>query len=136
MKVLLLGVTGNVGSRLLPALLSHNHTVVVYVRNEAKLRNLVPHSLLADITLVAGDATDSATLTKALVENKCDAIINSAGLASAFPWQAPAMQEIEKAVTNAAVAASQQLGYAIRGWFLGGMTALDVPGLKNTQLVH
>jgi len=134
MKVLLLGPTGNVGSRLLPALLAHKHEVVVYVRSEGKLRELIPSNILSEVTIVVGDATDSSAISDALVNNKCDACLNSAGLAAMFPWQAPQMQEIINAVADAAVDASKKLGYPIRAWFLGGFTVLDIPNRKGTQI--
>ncbi|KAI4094678.1 MAG: hypothetical protein L6R37_007192 [Teloschistes peruensis] len=107
MRVLLLGATGNLGSRILPALLAHNHTVVVFIRSESKLRNLVHSSAVDKCTIVTGNATDAIAIEAALVDNRCNALVNSAGLAAIFPWQDPQMQEIEKAVTTAAVGASK-----------------------------
>jgi len=44
MRVLLLGATGNLGSRCLPALVAHKHVVTVFVRNSSKLRAMMsPH---------------------------------------------------------------------------------------------
>jgi uncharacterized protein YbjT (DUF2867 family) len=43
MEVLLLGVTGNVGSQMLPALLAHHLEVVAYVRAASKI---APESVL------------------------------------------------------------------------------------------
>ncbi|KAL8688589.1 MAG: hypothetical protein Q9218_005537 [Villophora microphyllina] len=134
MKVLLLGATGNVGSRLIPALLAHGHTVVVLIRSEAKLRNLVDSSAIDKCTIVTGDATNAPAIGAVLMENRCDALINSAGQAAPFPWQAPRMQEIETAVITAAVEASKKLGYPIRAWFLGGMAVLDFPQYPGTKL--
>lgn len=134
MRVLLLGATGNLGSRILPALLAHNHTVVVFIRSESKLRNLVHSSAVDKCTIVTGNATDAIAIEAALVDNRCNALVNSAGLAAIFPWQDPQMQEIEKAVTTAAVGASKKLGYPIRGWFLGGMTVLDFPRYPGTKV--
>ena len=37
MRVLVLGVTGRVGSRLIPALLAHKHEVVAYIRTASKI---------------------------------------------------------------------------------------------------
>ncbi|KAL8890087.1 MAG: hypothetical protein Q9215_002715 [Flavoplaca cf. flavocitrina] len=122
MKVLLLGATGNLGSRLIPALLAHNHSVVIYVRSESKLKNLIDSAALSKCTIVSGDATNSRAIEEALLNNQCNALINSAGMAAVFPWQAPQMQVIVQAVANAAVEASRKLGYPIRCWFLGGMT--------------
>ena len=135
MKVLLLGVTGNLGLRLLPALLSHKHQVVAYVRNERKLKELLSPEIIAKTTIVVGDATDSNGISNALIKNQCDAIVNSAGNSSIFPWQAPRMQEIVDAAATAAVDASEKLGRPIRAWLLGGMTVLDCPGKEGTQLV-
>jgi len=124
MKVLLLGATGTFGSRCIPALLAHRHQVVVFVRSETKLRDLLPSAILSEITIVTGNATDSSAIEGALVKNRCDAFINSAGLAAIFPWQAPRMQKIINAVATAGVEASKKLNHSIRAWFMGGMSAL------------
>lgn len=136
MSVLLLGATGNIGSRLLPALLAHNQKVVVYVRNEQKLRELISAAILSRVTIVKGDATDSSSIANTLLEYRCDAVINSAGLASILPWSKPQMQEIIEAVATGAVDASKKLGHPIRAWFLGGMSALEFPDMKGTQLMR
>lgn len=134
MKVLLLGATGNVGSRIAPALLAHNHQVVLYVRSESKLRNLLPDTILSKVAIVTGNARDSAAVSDALVQNNCDAFINSAGVAAPLPFQTPRMQGIVNAVTAAGVEASQKLGRPLRCWFLGGFSSLDVPGMKGTPI--
>ncbi|KAI9753617.1 MAG: hypothetical protein M1835_000973 [Candelina submexicana] len=127
MKVLLISATGNVGSRALPALLAHKHTVVVFVRSESKLREVIPSSILSQVTVATGNATDSRAVRDALVNNRCDALLNCAGQGSMFPWQAPRLQGIINGVADGAVDASKELGYPIRAWFLGGATVLDVP---------
>ncbi len=133
MKVLLISATGNVGSRALPALLAHKHSVVVFVRSESKLREAIPSSILSQVTsIVTGNADDSNAIRDALVNNKCDALLNCAGQGSIFPWQAPRLQGIINGVVNGAVEASKVLGYPIRAWFLGGATVLDVPGMNGT----
>ncbi|MCJ1401672.1 hypothetical protein MMC11_004889 [Xylographa trunciseda] len=116
MKVLLLGATGKVGSRMIPALLVHKHQVVVYVRSESKLRNLVSSSALSETTIVPGDATDATAISETLVKHQCDALVNCAGQA-ALPFQAPRMQEIINAVATAAVDASKKLNRPIRACF-------------------
>ena len=136
MKVLILGATGNVGSRLLPALQAHGHDIVVYVRSEPKLKDMIPSSILSHCTIVSGNATDSDAIRNAIVSNRCDAMINSAGQASMFPWQAPQLLEIEQAVISAAVDASKQLEKPIRAWFLGGMSALDYPGFGGIRVAR
>ena len=134
MKVLVLGATGNFGTRLVPALLAHKHQVIVYVRSEDKFSQLMGSTIHSKVTVVTGDATDSSAISDALVENKCDAFINSAGQAAIFPWQAPRMQDIVNAVATAGVDASKKLRRPIRCWFLGGIPALDIPGLKGTMI--
>ncbi|CAF9913113.1 hypothetical protein IMSHALPRED_000915 [Imshaugia aleurites] len=136
MPVLLLGATGTLGSRLLPALLAHKQKVVVYVRNELKLKELIPSTILSRVTVVKGDATDSDSIRNALVQHECDALVNSAGLAAVLPWSKPQMQEIIKAAATGAVDASKELNRPIRAWFLGGMSILDVPGMEGTQLMN
>ena len=135
MKVLLLGATGTLGSRLVPALLAHKHNVVVYVRSETKVKEVLPPSIVSKVSVVTGDATNAAAIESALVDHACDAFVNSAGLANVFPWQAPRMQEIINAVATAGVEASRKLHKPMRAWFLGGMSALDVPGRKGTMLM-
>ncbi|KAL8841913.1 MAG: hypothetical protein Q9170_000693 [Blastenia crenularia] len=142
MKVLLLGATGNLGSRLIPALLAHNHNVVIYVRSESKLKSLVDSAALSKCAIITGDATDTNTIEEALITHRCDALINSAGMAAPTSWQAPRMQVIVQAVATAAVSASEKLGYPIRCWFLGGMTnSLPPPeyepiGLLTRENLH
>ena len=134
MKVLLVGATGTLGSRIAPALLARKHEVVVYVRSESKLKEVLPSSVLTKITVMIGDATNTAAITDTLVNHACDALINTAGLSNIFAWQAPRMQGIINAVSTAGVEASKRLNHPIRSWFLGGMTALDFPGKEGTML--
>lgn len=136
MKVLLLGATGNLGSRLLPALQAHGHQVAVFIRSESKLKELVPSSVFSNCTVVTGSASDANAVREALVRNRCDGLVNSAGRANIFPWQAPRMQDIIQAVVTGAVEASKELGKPVRAWFLGGMSALDYPGLGGTKIVR
>ncbi|MCJ1475234.1 hypothetical protein MMC13_003896 [Lambiella insularis] len=134
MKVIVFGATGNLGSRLLPALLAHEHQVVVYVRNERKLKEIVDPAVVSQLTVVTGDATDAEAIKDALVKHQCDALVNSAGGVALFPWQAPQMQGIVNAVSTAAVDASRELKRPIRGWFLGGFMVLDFPGQKGIKI--
>ncbi|KAK4696813.1 hypothetical protein P7C71_g1172, partial [Lecanoromycetidae sp. Uapishka_2] len=135
MKVLVLGATGNMGSRLIPALLVHKHSVVAYVRSESKLKDKLPSSLTSEIKIVTGNAEDSAAITEALVTNRCDALVNTAGLGTVLPWQTPRMQGIIHAAADAAVEAGKTLKSPLRCWFMGGMTALDFPGPQGLQIV-
>ncbi|KAL8815608.1 MAG: hypothetical protein Q9191_008444, partial [Dirinaria sp. TL-2023a] len=132
MRVLLLGATGNVGSRLLPALLAHSHTVTVLVRSESKLRSLIPSPLLSKVSIVTGDASSSSTIAETLKTYACNALINAAGQASVLPFQAPKMQHIIRAVAQGCL----DSGLRIRAWFLGGMTVLDYPSFPGTRIAR
>jgi nucleoside-diphosphate-sugar epimerase len=126
MKVLLLGATGSVGSRLIPALLAHKHQVVAYVRSPSKLPASVTSQLSAT---VEGSGTDSAAIKAAILKENCDAVINAAGLAAMTAWHKPSqLPEIFAAVVKAAVEVGQERGGPpLRCWFMSGFTALDSP---------
>ena len=78
MKILLLGATGNVGSRALPALIKHGHTVIAYVRSPAKL-SPEQRAVLSDV--VTGSVTDKPALKNAILTHNCDAVFHAAGVA-------------------------------------------------------
>jgi nucleoside-diphosphate-sugar epimerase len=82
MKALLLGATGNLGTRLVPALLTHGHRVVAFVRSSSKLQSLLPASAFQQITVVEGDATNSNAVKRAILDNECDAVVSAAGVAA------------------------------------------------------
>ncbi|KAK9320212.1 hypothetical protein V1517DRAFT_375825 [Lipomyces orientalis] len=131
MKVLLLGATGNLGIRLVPALLSHNLAVVAFVRSSAKLSSMLPSAILSQITIVEGDAKSSDMIKNAILDNDCDAVINTAGLAALLPWKTSDLPTIFAAVIQAAKLAGEQRKKALRVWFLGGLGLLDLPGTKS-----
>jgi nucleoside-diphosphate-sugar epimerase len=126
MKVLLLGLTGNVGSRLLPALLAHKHQVVGYVRTPAKISSEAASKL---DSIVVGSATDSAAIKAAILSHNCDAVVNAAGLAPMMGWTSPGdFPAIFAAVVQAALEAGQERGGApIRTWLMSGFSILDSP---------
>lgn len=129
MKVLLLGVTGNVGSRALPALLKHGHTVVAYVRSPEKL-SPEKRAVLADV--VVGSATDKLALKKAILAHDCDAVFHAAGVAQMFGRSKTGeYTKIFAAVVEAIVEAQEERsGPAIRAWLMSGFPVLNsaVPG--------
>ena len=101
MKVLLIGATGNVGIRLVPALLTHGHNVVVYVRSAKRLESLLPESVHRQLSIIEGNATNSSDIKKAILDNQCEAVVNSAGLAAMAPWGKSMLPEIFRAVLEA-----------------------------------
>lgn len=131
MRVLLLGVTGKVGCRLLPALVAHNHTVVAYVRDPAKVSQDVASRTSSILT---GCATDSDALTEAILANGCDAVINSAGFARQI-GNGGTFPSIHSAVSRAAQAARiKRGGPPLRCWFLSGWPLMDSPQLPHKIL--
>jgi hypothetical protein len=128
LRVLLLGATGNLGLRLIPALLSHNHTVIAYVRNPSKLSSLLRPDLLSPITVVQGDAVDSAAIHRALIDHDCNALVCAAGMVVMNPWGKSTLPGISEAAADAAIkAAKERGGKSLRCWFLAGMSLLDYP---------
>ena len=126
MKVLLLGVTGQVGSQMLPALLAHKHQVVAYVRTAAKISSEAKSSL---DSIVVGSACDSTAIKAAILSHKCDAVINAAGVAVATDLTSQGeFPAIFAAVVEAALAAGRERGGApIRCWLMSGFSTLDSP---------
>lgn len=140
MHVLVIGASGKLGSRLLPALLAHDHTVTAFVRDPSKLTDLLPPSLLSAITVVSGDAEDIPTIKAALLDNKCDALICTAGSPSKPDGSGPPSRQghISASVATAAKQVGEQTGKAIRGWWVTGVVLLDVPGgdAKKGEIFH
>lgn len=131
MKVFILGATGNLGSRLVPALLTHGHTVVAFVRSPGKLQSLLPTTVFQQITVVQGDATDQISIKNAILDTKCDAVINAAGVAALAPWGASDLPAIFRAVLEAVQQAGADRGTPLRAWFLAGMGVLYYPGTRS-----
>jgi len=128
MHVLLLGATGNLGSRLIPALLTHNHTITAYVRSSSKLHTLLPTSLHSRINIIQGDATDSQAIKRAILTSKAEAVVNTAGVPALAPWAKSDLPIIFRAVLEAVRQASEGLKKPLRLWMLGGQGVLCVPG--------
>lgn len=131
MRVLVLGSTGNLGSRVLSALLARGHSVVAFAREPSKL----PPSILPKLTAVeSGDAKKATDIKTAASKHQCDAIVNTAGLAAMAPWGKSDLPAIVDAVICAALEISQERRCPLRVWFLGGLGLLDLPDTKY-QLV-
>ena len=129
MRVILFGGTGNLGSRAIPALLAHKHTVIVYVRSPSKLQSLVSATLISQVIVVQGDATVVEDVKKAIIDYNCDAIVDVAGN-QVLPWHEFQLPKIAKAVSDAAVAVEQERGKPLRAWFIGGLGLLKYPGTE------
>lgn len=124
MKVLLLGATGNVGSRALPALIKHGHTVIAYVRSPSKLAP-GKRAVLADV--VVGSVTDKSALKDAILAHNCDAVFHAAGVAQMFGRSKTGEYNKIFATVVAAIveAREERRGPAIRAWLMSGFPMLD-----------
>lgn len=131
MRVLLLGATGNLGSRLVPALLTHSHSVVAYVRSTSKLESLLPATVHEQITVVQGDATDSQSIKQAIINHKCDAVVSTAGVAALAPWATSDLPVIFRTVLDAVREIGTETKRPLRVWFLGGQGVLYYPGTQS-----
>ncbi|KAK5130291.1 hypothetical protein LTR08_002251 [Meristemomyces frigidus] len=127
MRVLLLGATGNLGSRLIPAVLAHGHTVIASARSREKLRALISPTLFDRIEVVEIDALDSPAVEDILRTHDCEAIVNAAGTRIRDGEQI--VGRIAASVSSAAVRVGKQRGgKPLRAWFIGGMGSLEYPG--------
>ncbi len=131
MKVLLIGATGNLGPRLVAALLTHGHSVVAFARSSAKLESLLPPSVYSQIVVIQGDAMDSVAIKRAILDTNCDAIVNSAGLAALPPWGTSELPAIFRSVLDAVREAGLDRKKPLRAWFLAGFGVLNYPGSQS-----
>ena len=131
MKVLLIGATGNLGIRLVAALLTHGHSVVAFVRSSNKLESLLPTSVYRQIAVVQGDATDPVSTKRAILDASCDAVINTAGVAALPPWGKSELPAIFRAVLDGVREAGLDRKEPLRTWFLGGLGVLYFPGTES-----
>jgi len=131
MKVLLIGATGNLGIRLVPALLTHGHSVVAFVRSSNRLESLLPTSVYNQITVVQGDAADSVSVKRAILDANCDAVVNTAGVAALPPWGKSELPAIFRAVLGGVREAGMDRERPLRAWFLAGLEVLYYPGSES-----
>jgi putative NADH-flavin reductase len=116
MRVLLLGGTGNLGSRCIQALLAHGHILTVYVRNLDKLKFMFTPAVINNLeAIVIGDATDPEGIKRAIREHNIEAIIDVAGN-QVLPWKEHLLPKIAKAVTEAAIGVGKERGEPLRAW--------------------
>ena len=131
MKVLLIGASGNLGMRLVAALLTHGHSVVAFVRSSNKLESLLPPSVYRQITVVQGDAKDPSSIKRAILDDNCDAVVNTAGLAALPPWGHSDLPAIFQAVLDGVREAGVERKKPLRAWFMAGLGVLYYPGTES-----
>lgn len=86
MKVLLIGATGDLGIRLVAALLTHGHSVVAFLRSPNKLESLLPTSVYHQSPLFRAMPRIQSQSRGPILDASCDAVVNTAGLAALPPW--------------------------------------------------
>lgn len=124
MRVLLLGLTGRVGSRLLPALLAHQHSVVAYVRDPARIPTEVAKRVS---TVVEGCGTEASSIKAAILANECDAVVNAAGRASILGTGGDFANIFAAVIKAAREAQIERQKKPLRCWLLSGWPILDSP---------
>jgi putative NADH-flavin reductase len=117
-KIIIFGATGNVGWALVQAGLIHRYQISVFVRNEAKLRDLFGGVVPAEIGLYVGDALDQDAVAGAIHGH--EGLVTAVG--GNNDWRI-----YHKTCRNIVTGAEKQLIHARRIWVLGGLPGLDVP---------
>ncbi|MFO0203100.1 MAG: NAD(P)-dependent oxidoreductase [Alphaproteobacteria bacterium] len=120
MKILVLGATGETGSRLVTAGMQAGHQVTALVRNPEKLARRLG-AQASGPTVLIGDALDESMLTAAMAGQ--DVVINAAGNA----WDGASFAPLVQSTIRVA---NKVLGPGGRFWLFGGAGVLDVPGTK------
>ena len=110
-RCLVAGATGYVGGRLVPELLAQGHQVVVLARSPEKLRDL---PWVDEVTVVAGDASDSATLARALAD------VEVAYYLMHSLQEGANLEAVERRVASTFAEAARQAGVG-RIVYLGGL---------------
>jgi putative NADH-flavin reductase len=134
-RVLLLGATGNLGSRLVPALLAHWNTIIARVRSPEKLSSLLSPDLLSHpiLTIASGSALNTNIIANTLREHDCNAIINAAGN-QVPPWKEPVLGPIVKSVTDAVIQVGKERGVPLRHGLSGAWDRCAIQGLWTQGL--
>jgi uncharacterized protein (TIGR01777 family) len=94
MKIAITGSTGFVGSQLVKKLIAQGHSLLLLVRNPAKIRGLLTAEQLAQVEIVPYQATESGDWQAKIAG--CEAVINLAGSPIAERWTPEYKQTILK----------------------------------------
>src|ERR1044071_556644 len=114
MKIVVFGATGNVGERIVKEALHRGHDIVGVVRDPAKSKGTT-----AGISLVAGEATDAASVTG--IARGTDAIISAISpRPNSYGRGAPSLTDAARAM----IAGAKQAGVK-RLLIVGGAGSLE-----------
>ena len=135
LKVMLFGANGNLGSRVLYQLAACGHEVTCFVRSEQRLRAGFNDRIFDDVTVIEGDACDRAAIDAAMEGAHYDVAVSTAGCVDndVRTVEEALASPFCKMFSNIAGAAEQHLPPPRRALFIGGITALDVPGITPPQ---
>lgn len=104
MNVFLTGATGFVGSYVLKALRAHDHAVTCLLRDTSAPLSVDD----SDVTRVAGDITDPASLQGAL--DGCDAVVHLVGIIDEQPRRGITFERIHTEGTRHVIEAALEAG--------------------------
>lgn len=125
MKLLIIGATGDTGSRLLRMAIQEGHEVTAFVRSADKLNAQLTAASLTAPAVIIGDVFDQDSISSAC--HGQDVVINAAGTVRDGEQFVELVRKVSLAVENG-------LGAGGRYWFFGGIGALDVPGTNRMSL--
>ena len=131
LKVLLFGANGNLGSNVLYQLSAAGHDVTCFVRSEQRLRAGFNDRIFDDVVVIEGDACDRAAVDTVMAAAVYDVAVSTTGFVdNGVRSEAEALATpFCRMFDNIAGAAEVHLPPPRRAIFIGGITALDVPGI-------
>ncbi|HAO88738.1 MAG TPA: hypothetical protein DCX09_05520 [Gammaproteobacteria bacterium] len=125
MKLLIIGATGDTGSRLLRMAIQEDHEVTAFVRSADKLNEQLTAASLTAPAVIIGDVFDQDSISSAC--HGQDVVINAAGTVRDGEQFVELVRKVSLAVENG-------LGAGGRYWFFGGIGVLNVPGTNRMSL--
>ena len=133
LKVLLFGANGNLGSKVLYQLAASGNEVTCFCRSEQRLRAGFNDPIFDGVAIIEGDAADRAAVDAAMAETAYDVCVTTAGYVDNGVRDAEEAKATPfcRIFSNIAGAAEQHLPAPRRALFIGGITALDLPGTSS-----
>ena len=138
LKVLMFGGNGNLGARVLYQLAACGHDVTCFVRSEQRLRAGFNDKVFDDVAVIEADANDRAAVDSVMAAATYDVVVSTAGYVDND------VKTAEQALAtpfcrifdNICSAAEEHLPPPRRALFIGGITALDLPGTSPPQALQ
>ena len=131
LKVLLFGANGNLGANVLYQLSAAGHDVTCFVRSEQRLRAGFKDRIFDDVVVLEGDPCDRAAVDTVMAAAVYDVAVSTTGFVdNGVRSEAEALATpFCRMFDNIASAAEVHLPPPRRAIFIGGITALDLPGV-------